>query len=316
VASSTPHEPFAGPGSSTPVVRTRASGLGIAGLVLGLLGLLIAWVPFCGSIPGGFLALIGLVLGIVGWATARSRNDTGTGFPIAAVCVSLLALLVGVGSMFFGGTVIQGFARATARDKAALEERRRSLEMAPAEFRNGRVFFVSGGGTLAGSGFLIRTGSTTYAVTARHPYDGEKPDAFLDIEADSEITLGRRVHAGSDTQVMEVPAEAVRNWPVFSYGGAIPLRDGDRVAIVWDNGIVEGKLTSRPLGSGYASGTTGQISLDKPFPAAGTSGSPVILISTGTVVGVLLSADDPENATTIGFEELHFDSPEPTTRPE
>ena len=40
------------------------------------------------------------------------------------------------------------------------------------------------------------------------------------------------------------------------------------------------------------------------FRAAGGSGGPVLKTSTGTVVGVLLTADDPTAARVVGFETL------------
>src|SRR5687767_6501003 len=47
-----------------------ASGLGIAALVLGIIGVLVGWIPFCGiiSIP---VAVVGLILGIIAIITAR-----------------------------------------------------------------------------------------------------------------------------------------------------------------------------------------------------------------------------------------------------
>ncbi len=72
-----------------------ASGLGIAALVLGILGVLVAWVPFCGivAIP---VAVIGLILGIVGIILARS-SQTGMGLPIAGTVLSGVAILLQAG---------------------------------------------------------------------------------------------------------------------------------------------------------------------------------------------------------------------------
>ena len=68
--------------------------LGVASLIAGLFALAFSWVPFlgCGAIP---YAVLGLILGFVGLLTAR-RRQTGLGFPIAGMVVSLLALLVPV----------------------------------------------------------------------------------------------------------------------------------------------------------------------------------------------------------------------------
>src|SRR5437773_1305931 len=48
-----------------------ASGLGIAALVLGILAVLVAWMPFCGVVVMP-LAIVGLVLGIFGIVLARN----------------------------------------------------------------------------------------------------------------------------------------------------------------------------------------------------------------------------------------------------
>jgi general secretion pathway protein G len=68
------------------------SGLGIAALVLGILGVLVAWVPFCGivAIP---VAAIGLILGIIAIVMARS-SQTGMGLPIAGTTLSAIAILL------------------------------------------------------------------------------------------------------------------------------------------------------------------------------------------------------------------------------
>ena len=50
-----------------PVVKAK-NGLGLAGFIVALVGLVFCWIPFLGQIllsVGGTLALIGLILGIV-----------------------------------------------------------------------------------------------------------------------------------------------------------------------------------------------------------------------------------------------------------
>src|SRR5687767_1202940 len=77
------------------------SGLGIAALVLGILGVLVAWVPFCGivAIP---VAAIGLILGIIAIVMARS-SQTGMGMPIAGTTLSAIAILLqGVWWVYMG----------------------------------------------------------------------------------------------------------------------------------------------------------------------------------------------------------------------
>jgi predicted Zn finger-like uncharacterized protein len=64
-------------------------GLGIASLSVGILGLLISWIPVFGALICG----VGLVLGVVAVIVAIS-NGRGYGFPIAGSAVSGVALAI------------------------------------------------------------------------------------------------------------------------------------------------------------------------------------------------------------------------------
>lgn len=80
--------PATGPGG--PDGPPTRNGMGIAALVLGVVGLLI--VAFTGL--GVLLALVGLVLGIVAWARA-GRLHRAKGVAIAGTVVSALVLVGG-----------------------------------------------------------------------------------------------------------------------------------------------------------------------------------------------------------------------------
>ena len=71
-------------------VQTPAAsnGIGTAGFVTGLLGLLFFWVPVIGVI----LALIGVVLGGVG-ISAGKRAGSGTGLAVAGLVLGIVALI-------------------------------------------------------------------------------------------------------------------------------------------------------------------------------------------------------------------------------
>jgi predicted Zn finger-like uncharacterized protein len=67
-------------------------GLGIASLSVGILGLLIAWIPCVGALSWPICA-IGLILGVVGLILGISKGNA-IGFPIAGSAVSGVALAV------------------------------------------------------------------------------------------------------------------------------------------------------------------------------------------------------------------------------
>ena len=74
-----------------PVVPRRVSGLGIAGLVLGILGAAFCWLP-----PVGLaLAFVGLILAAVGLVLSTTGKKSGLSMPIAGMAVSFVAVIAG-----------------------------------------------------------------------------------------------------------------------------------------------------------------------------------------------------------------------------
>jgi hypothetical protein len=55
--------------------------------------MLFAWIPFCGIVISWPIALIGLVLGIIGWALAQSTRTTGLAVPITGTILCVVALV-------------------------------------------------------------------------------------------------------------------------------------------------------------------------------------------------------------------------------
>jgi heme/copper-type cytochrome/quinol oxidase subunit 2 len=76
-----------------PPAAPPRNGLGTAGFVLGLLGLVISPIPLVGVVAWP-LAGLGLILSAVGVARARAGKATNRGLAIAGVVVSVLGLLV------------------------------------------------------------------------------------------------------------------------------------------------------------------------------------------------------------------------------
>ena len=64
------------------------NGLGVAGFVTGLLGLIFCWVPFLGIV----LALLGVIMGGVGITTGKKKGAS-TGLAIAGLVLGIIALI-------------------------------------------------------------------------------------------------------------------------------------------------------------------------------------------------------------------------------
>jgi len=72
---------------------SAAHSLGIASMVLGILGLMVCWVPLIGLL-GMPLSGLGAILGAIGLFIAMARRGTGIGFPIAGTAISTLAIAI------------------------------------------------------------------------------------------------------------------------------------------------------------------------------------------------------------------------------
>jgi hypothetical protein len=79
------------PSSPMPVANQYKNGLGTAGFVLGLVGLLFAFLPIIGIIAWP-LTILGLIFGIVGTLRANRGQASNKGLAITAVILSALGL--------------------------------------------------------------------------------------------------------------------------------------------------------------------------------------------------------------------------------
>lgn len=88
-----------------PAPPQKGAGLAITALVIGIISLLLSWVPI---INNGvfFLALIGLAFGIPALVGARRGKRSGTGMATAAVVLLVLSLVGVLASQAFYGKVI------------------------------------------------------------------------------------------------------------------------------------------------------------------------------------------------------------------
>ena len=111
---------FAGPTKPEPKKERRGSGLGAAGLLLAVIALLFAWIPFLGLImivP----ALIAVVLGVVGFAAGTITGKSKRGMPVLATLVGTSALVVAPASTLVGTMAAAPWGIRVAGDSAEVE---------------------------------------------------------------------------------------------------------------------------------------------------------------------------------------------------
>ncbi|WP_329046354.1 DUF4190 domain-containing protein [Amycolatopsis sp. NBC_01488] len=89
----TDHTPLQQP--VAPPAAPPRNGLGTAGFVVGLVGLVLSPIPIAG-VGAWPLVVLGLMLSAVGVARARAGKATNRGLAIAGVVVSVLGLVVSV----------------------------------------------------------------------------------------------------------------------------------------------------------------------------------------------------------------------------
>jgi hypothetical protein len=76
----------------TPAPEQAGNGLAIAGMVLGILGLLLCWIPGVGWL----LALLGIIFGAIGMSKANKIGGKGKGMAVAGLVIGVVGLLAGI----------------------------------------------------------------------------------------------------------------------------------------------------------------------------------------------------------------------------
>jgi len=103
-------------------IRRGASPLGIAALVLGIIACLGSWIPFLGllSIP---LALIGLLLGFIGFIMAAVNKKTGFAFPVSGGVICVIAIAIAIASTGGGAKTLSDIAAQNQQTKQTVVSR-------------------------------------------------------------------------------------------------------------------------------------------------------------------------------------------------
>jgi|GEM_PF-4183206 len=90
------------PDDGAVAVRPKGGfGLGLVALVLGVLALLLSWVPALGAVAAVVLGLLAIVLGFRARSRAKQVNGSGRGLGVAGAVLGLLSLII-AGLVTFG----------------------------------------------------------------------------------------------------------------------------------------------------------------------------------------------------------------------
>ena len=105
-------------GQPTPPPAKTGNGLGLAALIIGVVALIGAFIPFVNFVSG-FLAFVGLVLGII----ALFLKNKSKGLAIAGTVLSLIAMILSIilaitYTAGFAGAVSEGIKTAQAESSA------------------------------------------------------------------------------------------------------------------------------------------------------------------------------------------------------
>jgi hypothetical protein len=93
-------------GPEPPDASRRTRGMAVAGFVVGLVSLALAWVPFV-FVLGAVGAILALVFGILGTRAAARQDGHGRGYAVAGIVLAVVAMAVCVVGFAFTRVVLR-----------------------------------------------------------------------------------------------------------------------------------------------------------------------------------------------------------------
>lgn len=129
-----PTVPYGNQHGNQPPGEAKNNGLGVAALVVGIVALIIAWIP-CINFLAILLALVAVGLGIAGWISASGKPDQKATFSIIGLILGVVAVIAFFISWAVFGAMAEGGLRgigdrisvvtnATTEAEAAIEQAR------------------------------------------------------------------------------------------------------------------------------------------------------------------------------------------------
>jgi len=153
---------------------------------------------------------------------------------------------------------------------------------------------------LNGSYFHFEYEGDFYIACSIHQGGASRGAEIFLTDDPSPVTLKKRFHKQQDLQVWTYQASTLSTDAALNYQKNPQVSRGDQVFILNKGEKIPGTIVSEPSGKEFRH----YLETKKEFPANGMSGSPVFLPRTGSVIGVLQTANDKKAATLGGFELL------------
>ncbi len=117
---------------------------------------------------------------------------------------------------------------------------------------------------------------------------------------ESPVILGKRVHVQKDLHLWAYDDRTLSNDEALLYRPEVEIVKGDRIFILNKGQKLAATVVALPQGEQFRH----SYKTDETFPAGGMSGSPIFLPRTGSVIGVLQTANDKKAANFGGFEKI------------
>lgn len=100
-----PYQSYAAPPAFVPPPPKKGAGLAIASMVLGIVALLLGWLPIINTVAA-VIAVVGIGLGIPALLRARRGTSGGKGLAITGLVTSVVAIVVVIATQAFYAQVI------------------------------------------------------------------------------------------------------------------------------------------------------------------------------------------------------------------
>jgi len=150
-----------------------------------------------------------------------------------------------------------------------------------------------------GAYFQFRSDGKFYLGCSIHQGAAANGAKIFRAGQETPVIMGKRVHRQHDLHLWEYDRSTLPDADALNFFKNVEIKKGDRIYILNKGQKLAATVAAVPRGSGFRY----SYKTDKPFRAGGMSGSPIFLPRTGSVIGVLQTANSKTAATFGGFEK-------------